>query len=127
MTPGPRGGRLNTEPRGPGGLPLVLHLSGVVMQRFLHATIGVRNVSNPEDFIAETCPEAMLQEECRALRKDAERYRLLASRLLAADFDYTGERIQALVFEMPEGFQASADCNATIDAAMVRAPAVGAA
>jgi len=60
--------------------------------------------------------------ELDALRKDAERFRWLAARMLAADFDYTGERIQALVFEMPDGFQASADCGATIDAAMRMAP-----
>jgi len=84
--------------------------------------------------IAGACTEcgdqarlAALRAEVEALRKDAERYRWLAVRMLAADFDYTGERIQALVFEMPDGFQASADCGATIDAAMLMAPAVGAA
>lgn len=61
------------------------------------------------------------------LRKDAERYRWLAARLLAADFDYNGEGVQALVFELPAGCTVSADCNATIDAAMRMAPAVGAA
>ena len=66
-------------------------------------------------------------EVAHALRKDAERYRWLAARLLAADFDYNGEGVQALVFEMPDGFHASADCGATIDAAMRMAPAVGAA
>jgi hypothetical protein len=52
------------------------------------------------------------------LKRDAERYRWLVPRLLAADFDYGGEGIQALVFEMPTGFSASADCDATIDDAM---------
>ena len=68
-----------------------------------------------------------LTEEVQALRKDAERYRWLAARLLAADFDYNGEGVQALVFELPAGCTVSADCNATIDAAMRMAPAVGAA
>lgn len=66
-------------------------------------------------------------EVAHALRKDAERYRWLAARLLAADFDYNGEGVQALVFELPAGCTVSADCNATIDAAMRMAPAVGAA
>jgi hypothetical protein len=56
--------------------------------------------------------------EIESLRKDAERFRWLAPRMLAADFDYGGEGTQALVFEMPTGFSASADCSATIDAAM---------
>ena len=41
-------------------------------------------MSNPEDFIAETCPEALLQGVCKSLRaamesfrKDAERYRVI--------------------------------------------------
>lgn len=37
--------------------------------------------------------------------------------MLAADFDYGGEGVQALVFEMPKGFSASADAGDTIDRA----------
>jgi hypothetical protein len=52
------------------------------------------------------------------LRIDAARYRWLRSRLLAADFDYGGEGVMVLVFEMPNGFAASADCDSTVDNAM---------
>jgi len=62
-----------------------------------------------------------------ALEADAKRYRWLAARLLAADFDYNGDGVQALVFELPVGCAVSADCNATIDAAMLAKSAVGAA
>lgn len=54
--------------------------------------------------------------EAAALRQNARRYEWLRERMLAADFDYDGA--QVLVFEMPEGFVASADCDATIDSAM---------
>ena len=32
-------------------------------------------MSNPEDFIAETCPEALLQDVCKALRADVDALR----------------------------------------------------
>ena len=67
----------------------------------------------------------LLLQERDALRKEAERYRWLAARLLAADFDYNGEGVQALVFELPAGCAVSANCDATIDAAMAAASAVG--
>ena len=51
------------------------------------------------------------------LREKAERWDFLAERMLAADFDYAGEGVQALVFEMPAGFSASADAARTVDAA----------
>jgi hypothetical protein len=54
--------------------------------------------------------------EAAGLRQNARRYEWLRERLLAADFDYEGA--QVLVFEMPPGFEASADCDATIDSAM---------
>jgi outer membrane murein-binding lipoprotein Lpp len=54
--------------------------------------------------------------EAAALRQNARRYEWLRDRMLAADFDYEGS--QVLVFEMPDGFEASADCDDTIDAAM---------
>lgn len=59
--------------------------------------------------------------EAAELRKNARRYEWLRDRMLAADFDYEGA--QVLIFEMPDGWAASADCDATIDGAM----AVGAA
>ena len=49
---------------------------------------------------------------------DAARYRWLRDRLLAADFDYAGEGVTALVFELPPRCAVSADCDATIDEAM---------
>ena len=69
--------------------------------------------------------EDAAKAELEALRNDAERYRWLAARLLAADFDYNGDGVQALVFELPTGCAVSADCDATIDGAMLVAPAVG--
>lgn len=51
------------------------------------------------------------------LREKAERWDFIASRMLAADFDYGGEGVQALVFEMPDGFSASSDAADTIDRA----------
>ena len=32
-------------------------------------------MNNPEDFIAETCPEALLQDTCKALRADVDALR----------------------------------------------------
>ena len=37
-------------------------------------------MNNPEDFIAETCPEALLQDVCKALRADCEAFRKDAER-----------------------------------------------
>ena len=62
--------------------------------------------------------QSKLAKELHELRKDAERCRWLAERMLAADFDYGGDGTLALVFEMPEGFRASADFRDTIDSAM---------
>lgn len=50
--------------------------------------------------------------------QDAKRYRFLAARMLAADFDFNGEGVLALIFEMPAGFRVSADCDDTVDSAM---------
>ena len=63
---------------------------------------------------------AGLEMEFLELRRDAERYRWLRERMLAADFDYNGGGTQALVFEMPDGLRYGADCDATIDAAMTK-------
>ena len=54
--------------------------------------------------------------DAASLRQNARRYEWLRDRMLAADFDYEGA--QVLIFEMPSGFSVSADCDATIDAAM---------
>jgi HD superfamily phosphodiesterase len=69
-----------------------------------------------------TAATAALRAELDALRRDAERYRWLRERLLAADFDYNGEGVEALVFELPGNTAVSADCDANIDAAMKETP-----
>lgn len=69
-----------------------------------------------------TAATAALRAEMDALRRDAERYQWLSVRLLAADFDYNGEGVEALVFELPGNTAVSADCDATIDAAMKETP-----
>jgi hypothetical protein len=50
--------------------------------------------------------------------QDAQRYRFLAERFLAADFDWGGDGTQVIVFEMPKGFSVIADCDETVDDAM---------
>ena len=67
-----------------------------------------------------------LVERLEPVFRNAARYQWLADRMLSADFDWNESGIQALVFEMPTGFFACADCDATIDAAMAAAPAAGA-
>lgn len=67
---------------------------------------------------ALTAERASLRAEVESLRADAGRYRWLSERLLAADFDYNGEGVTALVFEMPPRTEVSADCSDTIDAAI---------
>ena len=66
-------------------------------------------MSNPEDFIAETCPEALLQDVCKTLRaelltlrKDADRYRWLRDKAT------TGKAVQ-LVQWMPGEMDAKVD------------------
>ena len=66
-------------------------------------------MSNPEDFIAETCPEALLQDVCKTLRaelltlrKDADRYRWLRDKAT------TGRAVQ-LVQWMPGEMDAKVD------------------
>ena len=80
---------------------------------------GSHNATHPLPCLAPGCDCSV------ALRRDAERYRWLAARILAADFDYGGNGTQVLIFEMPAGFSVSADFAATIDAAMAAATAVG--
>ena len=62
-----------------------------------------------------------LAVQLEAAQADAERYRWLRERLIGADFDWQESGIYALVFEMPEGVGVSADCDKTIDAAMLKA------
>jgi hypothetical protein len=51
---------------------------------------------------------------------DAKRWRWLAPRMIAADMDYNGDGVEALVFEMPEGGEYTSDCAKTIDLAMAK-------
>ena len=76
-------------------------------------------MNNPEDFIAQTCHEALLQEVCKVLRaelltlrKDAERYRWLRDKAT------TGRAVQ-LVQWMP------GEMDAKVDDAMRVTGAVG--
>jgi hypothetical protein len=52
----------------------------------------------------------------KAEAEDAARYRWLRENYLAADFDWQGECV--LVFKWPASLSVSADCDATIDAAI---------
>lgn len=53
--------------------------------------------------------------------KDAERYRWLKSRMVGANFDWDGEGMVTLAFEMPGDCALGADCDKNIDAAMLAA------
>ena len=77
-------------------------------------------MNNPEDFIAETCPEALLQDVCKALRadlvtlrKDAERYRWLKNNGFAF-----AENVRV-------GAVTTAGADEVIDAKMYKVVAVG--
>lgn len=72
----------------------------------------------PAGVAADPRPVMMMGDEPADDSADAARYRWLRARLLAADFDYMGEGIPALVFELPPRCAVSADCDATIDEAM---------
>ena len=82
-------------------------------------------MNNPEDFIAETCPEALLQDVCKALRaelvtlrKDAERYRWLREHI-------NGERWNMLFDDCGRNPLDRVELDRTVDAEMSIAPAVG--
>lgn len=75
-------------------------------------------MTDPVGVTADPRPVLMMGDEPEDDSSDAARYRWLRDRLLAADFDYADEGITALVFEFPHGCAVSADCDATIDAAM---------
>ena len=95
-------------------------------------------MNNPEDFIAETCPEALLQDVFKALRadlvtlrKDAERYQWLREgRLMRQGLD-TGagqrriERNQLRAVMTFAYWCTPDDLDMEIDAAMVAAPVLG--
>ena len=52
------------------------------------------------------------------LKRDADRYRWLRSRLVGASFDWDDEGMTVLAFEMPPSLSIGADCDRNIDAAM---------
>lgn len=62
------------------------------------------------------------RHEANDLARDAARYRWLRDRLMAADFDWQGSGDCALVFAWPKECAVSGNCDATIDAAMLKAP-----
>ena len=81
-------------------------------------------MNNPEDFIAETCPEALLQDVCKdlraelvTLRKDAERYRWLRQNAASVGFGGT-----QWIWDQPG---AKRQLDRAIDEAMARLAAVG--
>lgn len=95
-----------------------------------HESMNIRRVIRANRLLAEQGhAEDTLGalDELAALRKDAERYRWLRNRLLAADWDYMGTGDTVLVFTVPAEITVSADCDATMDSAMQASKAVGAA
>ena len=65
-----------------------------------------------------------LEMENSLLVNDAARYRWLRERLMAADFDWQERGECALVFVWPKDCAVSGNCDATIDAAMLKTPNV---
>lgn len=68
--------------------------------------------------------DRLMHQEIDQLRKDAERYRWLRDRYAAADFQWGEHNECVLVFEWPEECSVSGSCDATIDAAMLKTPAL---
>ena len=104
----------------------IVHIdTGNYMQPHMAIVIATYYAAaNPDAMLALIADLESAQDERRALlvneqnlREKAERWDFLAERMLAADFDYAGEGVQAIVFEMPAGFSASADAAQTVDAA----------
>lgn len=58
----------------------------------------------------------IMQREADA--RDAARYRWLRNQMLGVDFDWCGNRITALVFEVPDGCAYSRNCDQNIDTAI---------
>lgn len=67
----------------------------------------------------QSAEEALAAERSRAaeLEADAERYRFLRHRYMAADFDWGDLHESVLIFAWPATATVSASCDATIDAA----------
>lgn len=60
--------------------------------------------------------------EIERLTKDAQRYRWLRGRLLAADFEWGDPAVPVLVFSWPADVGVGGDCDMNIDAAMKEQP-----
>lgn len=56
--------------------------------------------------------------QAQADARDAARYRWLRNQMLGVDFDWCGNGITALVFEVPDGCAYSRNCDQSIDAAI---------
>ena len=83
---------------------LVQRLRGITLESW---SVAFETMSEAADAI-----EA-LQAERDALLADADRYRWLAPRLFAADWDYQGKCV--VVFEWPSGTSISANLDKSID------------
>ena len=77
-------------------------------------------MSNPEDFIAETCPEELLQDVCKALRADCEAFRKDAERYRhARAYGWPMSGPHQCIAWSPEGWMVFGDTpEAALDAAM---------
>ena len=94
-----------------------------------HLLSKEETMSKPEDFIAETCPEVLLQDVCKALRadceafrKDAERYRHYRAR---AYKDGSTLALDVGVIDDIAIGDFGEFIDATADAAIADMPAVG--
>jgi hypothetical protein len=85
-----------------------------VVRRWPHYNLGVELIS--ERPVKEGDQLYLRSDSAQA--RDAARYRFLRERLLGADFDWQESGKSAVVFEWPDGASISADCDASVDAAM---------
>ena len=69
-------------------------------------------MTSPNTIIAD------MQAEIAALRLDAERYRYLRNRLVAADFDWNETGDCVLIFDFPKNVSIGGNCDINIDAAI---------
>jgi hypothetical protein len=72
-------------------------------------------MTTPNTIIAD------LVAEIDALRIDAERYRYLRDRLVAADFDWNETGDCVLIFDWPKNVPVGGNCDMNIDAAVASA------
>ena len=70
-------------------------------------------MTSPNTIIAD------MQAEIDARRIDAERYRYLRERLVAADFDWNETGDCVLIFDWPNTVPVGGNCDMNIDAAML--------